>query len=1719
MSEVKTPNKSEIRKNILEHYQNIGFPILKYVDEFDYLDSETNMNNYLKTPLVVEDALSDKIYEIRWHKDNEDLYKDLTTIPISKNEKGDLFVEEDLSNPTKVNIIFSDDSFNFNIPTSTQSPKEDITLTDFDDLDFTSYNAVQDDDFSVSTEKQDIDINELDETQIVKLEKLLKKSNLNLSKEINVDDYDKETKLWSIDEVDELYNKDISRDDKRAFLIWLQNKAKKQLKGEFYKKYGTQYPTPENEVVELLQKGKLFLDLSAPQGERFQPKVIYQSGNIWAKWNSITDVNKDELIARIGKKLYTNHVKTLREVYTDVLDKRLRVKGGSKDMRLVMLPISELAKKIKIDGYISPVSKKFKSKIPIYHSFKNNEVILDVTRTKGNPSSFVRVDKVTLLEAFVKWCQEAKEGEYSAKLGIKWSKTTKNVNDLISRYLFVKNNPYKAEGVKGEEKWEKQKDDARKVGTRLFAQFLSDGIQKFSQDKIETRWNTTYNSYKEPNLDQVPIGFRYKKFLGGTLFELRQFNIRAIKYYLTRGSVGLAYGVGIGKTFCAVFVMKQALDLGLVRRPLVIVPNQVYTQFAQEIYKGLGDKFNPMYVTDSTEKQNLTKYNVRTFRDKKGRYRSIGGRLNMIYNGGGQYNAKGNNAVNGINICTYEALPKMRFENKNLVDELNDIIKQKWLEEGLKTSLMARSSFKNVEILLRELERNRDSLFNENRDLQDEIIINSNRTDYDMVVVDEAHNFNALFSSVKSAVIDDSSSETIKREKNPYSSIKETEGSGEPSSRAKKLFWLSQYIQRKSSIKNTILLSATPFTNSPVQIYSMMAFLDSDMLRDANIEIIKDFFDIFAKIEYAVDFKTDLSLVNRNKLVGWTNIIALQKLIYRVFDKTSREDEDNSVNRPNKIVLPLKKKMINGKVYELSKNNEVSTTLNLSPLQDELWTNIKLYAQGGADGIPYEEIANKENLNESTLVKARKQPKEDGEIVIINPSDVSENKKSVRDAKEIRCLLWGRQLCLNPYLFQWSGFKSKPSAKEFIEQSPKLKYTMDCIKSVKDYHNKKGSEISGQVIYMNSGVGTYPILRQYLVEEIGFDINEIGIISGKGNFAGLKKFKDKKEIADRFMGIRFDEATGKDVEYSESERVKVLIGSQAIKEGINLQRYGSVLYNVYLDFNPTDQVQVEGRIWRQKNRYDNVRIVVPLMSDCIDIFMFQKLQDKTERINQIWTRSGNVNELDTIAFDPAELKYELVNDVNTLALLEKSDLNEKYDSRIVEESENYSELVNLEYLIDNHDKIVYKPFVFNSDFLNFQNNFYLNAYYVMNQLRPDLIDKPLFDNKKYKSYLKQVLNANSDLEIYAFEFSSPLDLAKHIIKNEVSLPTNLDIFRDDENDLLNDSQINTLNSLLNYSAEELLNIVVKFQKEEKIGFPRGMNKSPILWRDKNLSDAIFEMIEFVKNNKSTFKIDKRIENLILYNMDGNLNILGTSDFWKQSYQYIFNFIESETLNSKEEVEDELNNINSWLIFIENMNDEFGAYWNDNYYKWFDTIISKLLIDYRTSFKMLMGNKGLKNKKDLTKSINDSLNKLEQFKNEKSILNSEEYIEDIKDIVRIKQKELNQQDFRKGSQIATRVNQFANSNEDYLGNDMLDILFNPNAPKSVSIPKIQDTQVKAQKSREDLITSRLQRKAKAQRKKDIQEEIESLKEAFDYPLTDEERKEIEIEIDNLEKQLK
>ena len=41
----------------------------------------------------------------------------------------------------------------------------------------------------------------------------------------------------------------------------------------------------------------------------------------------------------------------------------------------------------------------------------------------------------------------------------------------------------------------------------------------------------------------------------------------------------------------------------------------------------------------------------------------------------------------------------------------------------------------------------------------------------------------------------------------------------------------------------------------------------------------------------------------------------------------------------------------------------------------------------------------------------------------------------------------------------------------------------------------------------------------------------------------------------------------------------------------------------------------------------NIRVVNPLMEDSIDTFIFQKLEEKTSRINEIWYRAGKTNAL------------------------------------------------------------------------------------------------------------------------------------------------------------------------------------------------------------------------------------------------------------------------------------------------------------------------------------------------------------------------------------------------------------------------------------------------------------------------------------------------------------
>lgn len=105
-----------------------------------------------------------------------------------------------------------------------------------------------------------------------------------------------------------------------------------------------------------------------------------------------------------------------------------------------------------------------------------------------------------------------------------------------------------------------------------------------------------------------------------------------------------------------------------------------------------------------------------------------------------------------------------------------------------------------------------------------------------------------------------------------------------------------------------------------------------------------------------------------------------------------------------------------------------------------------------------------------------------------------------------------------------------------------------------------------------------------------------------------------------------------------------------------------------LGWNPTEPVQVEGRLWRQGNRQKKVHIVYPLMYNSIDSLIYQKHDEKVSRIDAIWSYRGDKLNVEDI--NPTELKFDLIKSAEKKAgiMQEEELIPLKKQIRIINES-------------------------------------------------------------------------------------------------------------------------------------------------------------------------------------------------------------------------------------------------------------------------------------------------------------------------------------------------------------------------------------------------------------------------------------------------------------------
>jgi superfamily II DNA or RNA helicase len=718
--------------------------------------------------------------------------------------------------------------------------------------------------------------------------------------------------------------------------------------------------------------------------------------------------------------------------------------------------------------------------------------------------------------------------------------------------------------------WNAKKKQTRDEGENLFKVFLHEAIEYKDQVRLDLYFNENFNAYCKLETHKIPVALEVSKKFKGFDLSLSPAQAEGVAFIELVGSGIIAYDVGVGKTITAIINIINALNAGKCSRPLIVVPNPTYKNWLLEI---LGNK-ELEGILSNTDVTLNTWYNL-----------GVGTKINL----------KEKVKERSITVVTYEGFQKMGFNQSTAADHLNEL-----------SDVLSQTD---------ESERNQEKTFEKFREMigigNKGTVADIETLGFDFLVIDEAHNFKNVFSEVKSEK---------KQAKQFHIS------GGSPSTRGIKAFFVCNYIQRTFG-RNVILLTATPFTNSPLEIYSMLSLVALDYMKEMGIYNIRYFFEQFIQETSEFGVKQNGEIEYKDVVKSFNNRVSLQQLVFSHISFKTGEDAD--VPRPCKINLPKTTVITETGVERLDKDKQTLTYLNQNEMQKD---NQKVINEKASEPVNKDDAGKLLSLMSESLNNA------------FSPFLVGRAPRSYVSFLE----------------------ETPTDYKDFVENSPKIFYTVECIRSVKKWHESRNESVSGQVIYSDRGKDFFPFIKQYLEKEVGFKkgislieeprqkVDEVEIIS-----SGMSQdIKEKIKQA-------FNEGT-----------CKVIIGTSTIKEGINLQEKSTCLYNLLPDWNPTGIKQLEGRIWRQKNMFQFVRIVMPLMENSMDIFIFQKLEEKTARINELFSRADGKNVLDEESLDPNEVKFALVTDLGVLLRFELKQISSELITKEIILKSNIEDLEN-----------------------------------------------------------------------------------------------------------------------------------------------------------------------------------------------------------------------------------------------------------------------------------------------------------------------------------------------------------------------------------------------------------------------------------------------------------
>ena len=305
-------------------------------------------------------------------------------------------------------------------------------------------------------------------------------------------------------------------------------------------------------------------------------------------------------------------------------------------------------------------------------------------------------------------------------------------------------------------------------------------------------YNETFNALVNPKYDGAHLSVNGIN----PMYTLMEHQANAVhRIIASGGNTLLAHRVGAGKTLEMASAAMKLRELGVIKKPVFVVPKSVVAQWGVEF-----KNYYPAARLLVADDKSFTPANRRIF-------------TNMIANG--DYDAV---------IVTYEQFEKIpmsaEYQRKFYEEQINEMIDAIAEEKA--------ESRDGKGLTVKEMEKKKSQLEKKLKELtskpKDEDNVDFEMLGIDSLFVDEAHNFKNL--------------EYVSKMTN-VAGLGSTTGA----QRAFDLYTKIRYLQGLNGGRGIVFATATPVMNSMVELYIMQKYLQPDVLNQLGLKT----FDAWAK--------------------------------------------------------------------------------------------------------------------------------------------------------------------------------------------------------------------------------------------------------------------------------------------------------------------------------------------------------------------------------------------------------------------------------------------------------------------------------------------------------------------------------------------------------------------------------------------------------------------------------------------------------------------------------------------------------------------------------------------------------------------------------------------------------------------------------------------------------------------------------------------------------